>query len=162
MTFIGLLRSLFMYARKPEPVPIPDPPPKAALEMTLERQIFSEESTIGELFIDGKHECWTLEDPVRTGPKIAGVTAIPAGTYDVRITWSPKFRHDVPLLLGVVGFEGVRIHIGNTPEDTQGCVLVGQTRGFDWIGRSQAAYDLLYAKLLTAQKAGLEMRITIR
>jgi len=86
--------------------------------------------TIGELLIDGKHECHTLEDVVRAdGVKVYGETAIPPGVYSVDITYSPRFKRDLPLLIGVQNFIGIRIHPGNTASDTEGCILVGQGRG---------------------------------
>lgn len=82
--------------------------------------------TIGELFIDGMFFCDTLEDTVREdGIKIYGETAIPAGTYKGIINHSNRFKKDMPLLLNVPNFEGIRIHAGNTSEDTHGCILVG-------------------------------------
>jgi Family of unknown function (DUF5675) len=67
--------------------------------------------TIGELLVDGEHECWTLEDVVRPdGQKVPGETAIPYGTYDVIITPSVRFGTDMPLLVGVPNFTGIRIH----------------------------------------------------
>lgn len=118
--------------------------------LQLVRKWFSEDSTIGELFMDGIPECFTLEDRVHAGPKIHGKTAIPEGTYSVIITPSVRFNRDLPLLQEVPGFEGIRIHSGNTSEDTEGCILVGQSHGKDWIGQSRAAFDVLFAKLRTA------------
>lgn len=108
------------------------------------------ESTIGTLMVDGKFECYTLEDVVRDGPKVYGKTAIPAGTYEVRITYSNHFKRDLPLLLDVPGFEGIRIHPGNTAADTEGCILVGRTKAINRINNSRDAFDSLYAKMLAA------------
>jgi hypothetical protein len=55
----------------------------------------------------------------------------------------------------------VRIHSGNTADDTEGCILVGQTRGKDWIGRSRAAFDLLFAKLKVAKAAKIPITVVI-
>jgi hypothetical protein len=127
------------------------------MEMTLQRQDFTPERTIGSLFIDGERECYTLEDCVRDGPKIPGKTAIPAGRYRVRFTvserarrgglWTPDSKFRLPLLLEVPNFEGVRIHAGNTAGHTEGCILVGQTRGADVIGQSRLALLALLPKI---------------
>ena len=99
--------------------------------MTLTRTAKRKTYTIGRLEIDGVYFCDTLEPawrdlgPGRPGHKIAGRTAIPEGRYPVVITWSPKFGQWLPLLLHVPQFEGIRIHAGNTPDDTEGCILVG-------------------------------------
>lgn len=109
--------------------------------------------TLGSLSVDDGWECFTLEDEARPdGIKIAGETAIPPGQYDVEITWSPRFRRQLPLLLNVKGFVGVRIHPGNSPRDTAGCVLVGQALGPDrTILRSRAAFEHLFARLAGAK-----------
>lgn len=97
------------------------------MRLLLKRIALKEKYTIGKLYIDGEYFADTLEDPVRE-EKIYGQTAIPKGTYKVTITLSPRFRRWLPLLHDVPNFEGVRIHRGNTPEDTHGCILVGQNK----------------------------------
>jgi hypothetical protein len=131
------------------------------MKLRLIRQWFTDSSTIGELFVDGTRECFTLEDVVRSGPKVPGKTAIPEGTYPVTITHSPRFNRDLPLLPGVPGFAGIRIHSGNKPEDTEGCILVGQTRSENRVGQSRAAFDPLFARLQAANQAGIPIEIAI-
>lgn len=120
------------------------------MKLTLNRSKPIGNSTPGTLFIDGKFECYTLEDLVRA-KKIPGLTAIPTGTYVVQITMSNRFKKLLPLLLNVPNFEGVRIHAGNTSEDTEGCILVGAGTsilcGNAVITDSRKAFSSLFAKL---------------
>lgn len=118
--------------------------------LTLVRSRFSERSTVGRLFVNGAYECWTLEDRTRpAGEKVPGRTAIPAGSYLVQVTYSPRFKVPLPLVEAVTGFEGIRIHAGNTDEDTEGCILVGRLAGPkpDYIGESRLALAALMEKL---------------
>lgn len=98
------------------------------INLNLKRYIFNTEgdrSTIGDLFINDEFFCFTLEDEIRPGgQKVYGKTAIPAGTYEVVLTVSNRFKRLMPLLVNVPNFEGVRIHGGNTAEHTHGCPLV--------------------------------------
>lgn len=99
--------------------------------MTLTRIAKQKTYTIGRLEIDGVYFCDTLEPTwrdigwERPGKKIAGKTAIPEGRYAVAVTFSPRFKRWLPLLLHVPMFEGIRIHAGNSAEDTAGCILPG-------------------------------------
>lgn len=101
------------------------------MKLTLNRYGFGSAATIGDLFIDGMYFCKTLEDADRKlecdGEKIYGRTAIPRGAYDVIIDWSNRFKRELPHVLDVPGFSGIRIHAGNKPEDTEGCILVGKS-----------------------------------
>jgi hypothetical protein len=126
------------------------------MKILVKRLHRTEKSTIGELFIDGKFECYTLED-VEREKKIYGETAIDKGTYKVIINRSNRFKVDMPLLLNVPKFEGIRIHSGNKAADTHGCILVGVTRSLDWVGSSKKAYNKLFAKMKLAK----EISITI-
>jgi hypothetical protein len=98
-----------------------------------------------------------LED-VERKEKIKSETAIPKGTYKVVINQSNRFKRLLPLLLNVPNFEGVRIHSGNSNHDTEGCILVGQTRGKDYIGQSRKAFDKLFKKMQAAK----DITITIQ
>ena len=138
------------------------------MKLEVLREPSTAQSTPGSLFVDGVLECVTLEDVVREIPgqpvedwKIMDATAIPVGTYDVVITRSQRFKRDLPLLLAVPGFEGIRIHPGNTAADTSGCILVGQTRSADFIGSSRIAFAALFEKIRVALDAEQPVRITI-
>ena len=52
---------------------------------------------------------------------------VPVGLYDLDITYSPKFKKKLPLVHGktVSARRGIRIHAGNTVNDTEGCILIG-------------------------------------
>lgn len=129
------------------------------MKLLLKRLHKTDKSTIGELYVDGKFECYTLED-VERKEKVFGKTAIPKGTYDVVMTMSNRFKKMMPLLLNVPGYEGVRIHSGNKPEDTEGCLLLGKTRSIDSIGESRNAIAAFYPKVESALKVG-KVTITI-
>ena len=120
------------------------------MKLLLKRLHRTDNSTIGELSIDGKFECYTLEDKERD-VKIKSETAIPKGTYKVIINKSNRFKKLLPLLIDVKNFEGVRIHPGNTNHDTEGCILVGSKRSLDFIGGSRVAFDKLFKKMQLAK-----------
>lgn len=109
------------------------------MELRLIRQYRKEDYTIGKLYVNGVYFCDTLEDKDRglddrmseaeiKAKKVYGQTAIPTGRYNVTLTHSRKFGRVLPLLWNVKGFDGVRIHRGNTAKDTYGCPLVGKNK----------------------------------
>lgn len=121
--------------------------------LKLDRIHFGDTFTIGKLFNGKEFLCYTLEDKVREIEgkpvqewKIAGKTAIPKGYYHVTVTMSNRFKIELPLLNNVPGYEGVRIHCGNTSEHTDGCLLVGSTWDgkSDFIGGSRIAFDKVF------------------
>lgn len=128
-----------------------------SLKMVLTRNKSTDKSTIGQLEVNGIFQCFTLEDVVRD-KKIYAQTAIPAGTYEVVISYSNRFKRMLPLLLNVPNFAGVRIHSGNTAEDTEGCILVGNKKGTDTVLESRAAFNALFAKL-KAEKSKIFIEI---
>lgn len=108
------------------------------MKLELKRRFLGESYTIGSLSIDGKKFCDTLEDKVRDlnkngvfdgdEKKVYAETAIPYGTYDIVVDYSPKFKRKLPRLQNVKHFEGILIHRGNTAEDSAGCILVGENK----------------------------------
>jgi len=114
----------------------------------VKRFEFKDTHTVGKMYVDGIYECYTLEDAVRNGTKVLGKTAIPIGTYKLIIDASVRFKQDMPHILNVPDFTGVRIHAGNTSADTDGCILLGSTwAGKDFIGNSKIAYKKFFDKL---------------
>lgn len=143
------------------------------MELILEREIRSVKTTIGKLFVDGVFECFILEDVDRglkcsmplaeiLERKIKAETCIPEGTYPVLITFSNRFKKDMPLVANVPGYEGIRIHPGNTEANTAGCLLPGQGRNVDNVIGSAMAFMKLYNKISGALADGQKVTITIK
>lgn len=135
------------------------------MELTLNRIFLGSSATIGELLINDKHLCDTLEDRVRPeGEKVYGKTAIPEGTYEVKLTHSPRFKKILPEILNVPNFSGIRIHTGNSSKDTEGCILVGTWDGEkeDWVGNSKIAFDKLVSLLEEATNNKEKITITVK
>ena len=130
------------------------------MKIEVKRQQYRENCTIGKLFIDGEFQCFTLEDVVRP-VKIYGVTAIPAGTYEVVMSMSGRFKKILPELLNVPGFTGIRIHAGNTEHDTSGCLLLGKRRTRDTILESRVACSEVFPQIQAALDGGQKVFITI-
>lgn len=134
------------------------------MNIVLKRIAKRDTYTIGQLYIDGQYWCDTLEDRVRDlskERKVAGETAIPAGTYDVVVNISPKFKRLLPRLLSVPHFEGVLIHRGNTAADSAGCILVGENKAKGKVLNSTIWEHRITEYLLDAQNKGEDIKITI-
>lgn len=114
-------------------------------EIILNRTTFTDRSTIGELFVDGKLECYTLELSARIQPGVKN--CIPAGRYEIVMLWSTRFNMNTPHIQNVPGRTFIEIHPGNKPDDTEGCILPGKTKNMDWVGSSRVAYTTLIPKI---------------
>lgn len=135
------------------------------MELKLNRIFLGSSATIGELLVNDKYLCDTLEDRVRPeGEKVYGKTAIPEGMYEVKLTHSPRFKKILPEILNVPNFSGIRIHTGNSSKDTEGCILVGTWDGEkeDWVGNSRIAFDELMALLEEATNNKEKVTITVK
>lgn len=134
------------------------------MELKLNRIFLGSSATIGELWVNDTHLCDTLEDRVRPeGEKIYGKTAIPEGTYEMVLSYSPRFKKILPEILNVPNFTGIRIHCGNSSADSSGCILVGTWDGEkeDWIGDSRIAFNELMSLLQKAADNKEKITITI-
>lgn len=130
--------------------------------------------TISRVYVNGEYQGYNaLEDPDRgldskmplseiSKVKIKGNTRIPHGRYRVIFTYSPKFNKDMPLLVGVPGYEGVRIHPGNSNKDTEGCILIGRNDKVGWISESKKYTGILIDKIKAAINKGEIVYITIQ
>lgn len=137
--------------------------------VTLRRVAFKPTYTIGKLYIDGNYFCDTVEDKDRglndsmteeeiKKKKIYGETAIPYGTYKVSITYSPKFKKNLPLVEGVKGFSGIRIHSGNTAKDSLGCIIVGKNKKVGMVLDSRVTMEKLIKVFDTKENIWLTIR----
>lgn len=128
--------------------------------------------TIGKLYIDDRYICDTLEDTDRAltqsmsieeirSKKVYGKTAIPLGTYKISLdvvsqkfkdrSWARPYNGKIPRLLNVPGYEGVLIHPGNKPEDTLGCILVGENKTKGQVINSVSTFNKLISILKSAK-----------
>ena len=125
------------------------------MKITVIRRYKKEDYTIGDLYIDGKWFSNTLEDRVRElntlEDKVYGKTAIPEGVYHVKLTYSPRFKKILPEVLNVQFFSGIRIHAGNTADDSEGCILVGENKAKGKVLNSRKTLEMLMKILKSAQ-----------
>ncbi len=139
------------------------------MELLLTREPSSAKCTLGELTLDGLHLCWTLEDIVREVPgvqvedwKVFGETAIGVGRYPVTLETSGRFGPNTMTVGNVRGFSYIRIHPGNTRDQTDGCLLLGEGKGVDSITNSRAAVEKVKGIVKAAIDGGESVYITIR
>lgn len=124
------------------------------MKLTLKRIALRSTYTIGRLYIDGNYFCDTLEDTVRDlnkngkfdngEKKVYAKTAIPYGTYEIKWTYSSRFKKYTPQLMNVPSFEGIRIHAGNASTDTEGCLLLGENKKVGTVLNSRATINKFY------------------
>ena len=128
------------------------------MKIKLVRIALKDTYTIGKLYVDGVYFCDTIEDKDRglddsmtvseiLKRKIKGQTAIPTGHYKIEITYSPKYKRMMPLILNVKGYSGIRIHSGNTSKDTEGCLIVGKNTKVGMVTDSRNTYQRLFGIL---------------
>jgi hypothetical protein len=130
------------------------------MELTLKRKIEVNNAVIGQLFIDGKFVCYTLEDKIRD-VKIKHETCIPPGKYPIVMTMSQRFKMVLPLLQNVPNFTSIRIHAGNTIEDTSGCPLVGTSVQGDKLLHSKVALTEILTRMKKAIKNKEKLTIEV-
>lgn len=100
------------------------------MELKVVRSVLNENSTMGKMYLNNEFFAYTCEDKVRNlngdkSKKVYGKTAIDPGRYEVVLSYSNNFKKYLPLLLNVACFEGIRIHGGNSSENSLGCILIG-------------------------------------
>ena len=142
------------------------------MEIRVNRIARKDGYTIGRMSLSGVYFCDTLEDTDRglnatmsvdeiLSKKRKGITAIPTGKYDVILTFSPKFKRVLPLLLNVPGYQYIRVHHGNFPSSTEGCLLVGENKIKGQVLNSRATLEKLMSVLLEFEKRKEKISITI-
>lgn len=124
------------------------------MKLTLKRIALRPTYTIGKLYIDDVYFCDTIEDTVRDlnkngkfdngEKKVHSKTAIPYGIYEIKWTYSPRFKKYTPQLMNVTSFEGIRIHAGNTSADTEGCLILGKNKQVGKVLNSRDTINKFY------------------
>lgn len=118
------------------------------MKLTLTPDTVTSVSTISKLDIAGAFECYVLEPP----------NPIPPGTYEILLQHSERFGRIMPFLQNVPGHTAIEIHYGNTVANTRDCLLVGVTKGVDFVGESGIAFEALFAKLEKELTNTIEIR----
>lgn len=126
------------------------------MDLELRRQPSTDACTLGTLFIDGTQAYFTLE------PRDGGLHPdIPAGVYRVQINYSIRFQRLLPVVIGVPGRLGIRIHPGNTAEDTEGCILLGLGHTVNAISNSREACAAFQSTIAKPLARGETVTLTI-
>lgn len=142
------------------------------MEIQVNRIARKDGYTIGRMSLNGEYFCDTLEDTDRglnssmqeseiLAKKVKAQTAIPTGKYDVILSFSPRFKRVLPLLLNVPGYQYIRVHNGNRPDSTEGCLLVGENKVKGQVLNSRATLEKLMSALLECEKRKEKISITI-
>ena len=132
------------------------------MNLTLKRLNLTPNYTEGELYVNGVYFCKTLEDTNRdlnkngqfdnSEKKVYGETCIPYGKYKVILSYSPKFKRELPEILEVPDFQGIRIHRGNKISDTLGCILCGEKVKNGYLSNS-TPYEIKLVELFKQAKS---------
>jgi hypothetical protein len=128
------------------------------MKITIERKYKKDTYTIGRIYIDGVYFCDSLEDKDRNldssmsledvlAKKVYGETAIPYGTYDAEVTYSPKFKRDLLLIKDVKGFTGIRVHNGSFATDSLGCILCGKNTHVGMLSESKKTLEAFMKRI---------------
>ena len=128
------------------------------MKIKVDRIYKGESYTIGRMYLNEEYFCDTLEDAIRP-VKIPNETAIPAGTYKVEVTYSPRFKRNLPLLVDVPNYTGIRIHNGSNKDHTSGCILVGFNTAKGKLTDSRKISDQL-TNLLKSLSEPIEIEIS--
>lgn len=135
------------------------------INFTMTRDLFDKSFTLGQLYKDGVFFAFTCEDADRRledgGTKIKGESAIPRGYYRLTVSESARFRRVMPLITPVPNFSGVRIHGGNTHEDTEGCPLIGVIRTSNGVKQCADAVARLIELIQETEAAGAKCWLTV-
>ncbi len=136
------------------------------MKFTVSGQIFTPNSVVSELSIDGKHECYILEPTWRGNDNANHVefkTAISETAYKIIVDWSPRFNRMMPHIMALSDYQfgpimfnaaGVRLHWGNFPKDSEACLLCGTTEGADFVGHSVDEFTPLFNKIMQQLNTG--------
>lgn len=130
------------------------------MKLILKRKTEINSTVLGELFINNKFFCYTLEDKIRE-VKIKHETCIPEGIYKVILTLSQRFKVVLPLLLNVPNFAGIRIHAGSTIASTSGCIIVGSSILGERLLHSKTTLEQLMIRLKQALRNKEEVTIEV-
>ena len=132
------------------------------MNLTLKRLNLTPNYTEGELYVNGVYFCKTLEDANRdlnkngqfdnSEKKVYGETCIPYGKYKIILSYSPKFKRELPEILEVPNFQGIRMHRGNKISDTYGCVLCGEKVKNGYLSNS-TPYEIKLVELFKQAKS---------
>jgi len=131
------------------------------MEMVVDRKWKKDTYTIGNVYIDGEFFSNSIEDKDRglaqwmdvgeiAKKKVYGETAIPTGKYKVTMTYSPRFKRNMPQIMNVKAYSGVRIHSMNTAKDSLGCIGLGKNDKKGWISNSRKYCKAFEEKLIAA------------
>ena len=142
------------------------------MELELIRKWRKKGYSIGVLYVNGQRICETMEDEDRgltqtmsaaeiAKRKIKGETAIPTGKYQIVVTYSPRFKKMLPLLMNVPGYSGIRIHAGNKAKDTEGCLLCGRNTAVGTVTNSRYWTDKVIGMINNALSKKEQVTINI-